>query len=260
MKRLSLFVLAALLLARPLNAQIAVYDPANTARNTISATIKEYLLETQRQQHTQIQKMARRLSAFADLRRFAVPDTPRWRTHGGDFLYANDVNDALIFGDPGGAAYLAVSHPVIGARALLGRLSPLALRSMTSRLATVELADAVAISAINDTGSLRFNGRKQELPAIDALEAQVIDPSDAQSTTAVLDKISGAVLIGARQRQARSQLLAALVEQLLVDSKRDRDADAAAMNLQLVTWRDRRAANEAFVAGTGDALRTWRQP
>ena len=42
--------------------------------------------------------------------------------------------------------------------------------------------------------------------------------------------------------------------------KRDRDADAAAMNMQLVTWRDRRAANEAFVAGTGDALRTWRQP
>jgi hypothetical protein len=32
------------------------------------------------------------------------------------------------------------------------------------------------------------------------------------------------------------------------------------MNMQLVTWRDAAAANEAFVAGTGDALRTWRQP
>jgi hypothetical protein len=178
----------------------------------------------------------------------------------GDFLYANGINDALIFGDPTGAAYLAVSHPVVSARALLGRLPPAAQRVMASRLATIELADAVAMSGLNDTGSLRFNGRKQELPAIDALESHVIDPSDTQSTTAVLDKISGAVLIGARQRQARSQLLAAFVEQLLVDSKRDRDADAAAMNMQLVTWRDRRAANEAFVAGTGDALRTWRQP
>ena len=65
---------------------------------------------------------------------------------------------------------------------------------MASRLATVELADAVAMSAINDTGSLRLNGRKQELPAIDALEAHVIDPSLEQSATAVLDKISGAVL------------------------------------------------------------------
>jgi hypothetical protein len=259
-RRLFLFALVVLVTGRPLTAQIAVYDPANTARNSISATFKEYLLEIQRQQHQRIRKMAQRLSAFADLQRFAVRDTPRWRTHGGDFIYANDVNDALIFGDPAGAAYAAVSHPVVTARALLGRLTPAAQRAIASRLATIELTDAVAISAINDTGSLRLNGRKQELPAIDALELQVIDPSDQQSATAVLDKISAAVLIGARQRQARSQLLAAFVEQLLVDSKRDRDVDATAMNMQLTTWRDRRAANEAFVAGTGDALRTWRQP
>jgi hypothetical protein len=31
------------------------------------------------------------------------------------------------------------------------------------------------------------------------------------------------------------------------------------LNMQIVQWRDGRAANEAFVAGTGDALRTWRQ-
>ena len=45
-----------------------------------------------------------------------------------------------------------------------------------------------------------------------------------------------------------------------MDSKRARDTEAAAMNMQLVTWRDRAAANAAFVAGAGDALRTWRQP
>ena len=78
--------------------------------------------------------------------------------------------------------------------------------------------------------------------------------------TAVLDKMSGAVLIAARQRQARAQLLAGIVEQLLVESKRARDTEAAAMNMQLVTWRDGRAANEAFVSGTASALNTWRQP
>jgi hypothetical protein len=30
--------------------------------------------------------------------------------------------------------------------------------------------------------------------------------------------------------------------------------------MQLVKWRDGRAANEAFVAGSAHALRTWRQP
>jgi hypothetical protein len=76
----------------------------------------------------------------------------------------------------------------------------------------------------------------------------------------VLDTISGAVLIGARQRQARTQLLTGIVEQLLVESKRARDADTAALNMQLTVWRDIQAANDAFVAGSGDALRTWRQP
>ena len=260
MRRLLLVLVVVAVAAQPARAQLSVYDPANTARNTISAIYQQYLLETEREQHAKLWAMARRLSAFADLRRYALLDVPRWRTHGGDFLYANGFNDALIFGDPRGAAYLAVSHPVLSARAALGRLTPTAQRTLASWLATVELADAAAISAINDTGSLRLNGRRQELQAIDALEAQVIDPSLEQSATAVLDKISGSVLLGTRQRQARSQLLTAFVEQLLVDSKRARDVDTTAMNMQLVTWRDSRAANAAFVAGTGDALRTWRQP
>ena len=51
-----------------------------------------------------------------------------------------------------------------------------------------------------------------------------------------------------------------IVEQLLTDTKRARDADAAAMNMQLTAWRDAQAANDAFVAGTSEALRSWRQP
>ena len=37
--------------------------------------------------------------------------------------------------------------------------------------------------------------------------------------------------------QARAQLLSGVVEQLLIDSKRARDTEAATMNMQLVTWR-----------------------
>ena len=50
------------------------------------------------------------------------------------------------------------------------------------------------------------------------------------------------------------------VEQLLTDSKRARDTDAIVMNMQLTAWRDGTAANDAFVRGSADALRTWRQP
>src|SRR5262245_13384594 len=116
MRSLLLLTVVVVAVVCPLNAQITVYDPANTARNAISATLKEYLLQTQQEQHAKLRQMARRLSVFADLRRFAVPDTPQWRIHRGEFLFANGINDALIGGDPAGAAYLAVSHPVVSAR------------------------------------------------------------------------------------------------------------------------------------------------
>jgi hypothetical protein len=255
---------AALLLiylaAPSVSAQLVVNDPAVTARNAITATVKEYLLNVQREQHSKLRRMATRLSMHTNLDKYALPDPPRWRTHGGDYLFAGPYNDALIFGDAGGAAYVELTHRLLSAAQGLSRLPANARRSLLARLATIELTDAAAIAATHDSGQLRLNGRRRELQAIDALETHVIDPSNEQSATAVLDKISGAVLIGARQRQARAQLLAGIVEQLLVEGKRARDSEAAAMNMRLVTWRDGRAANEAFVAGSADALRTWRQP
>jgi 3-dehydroquinate synthetase len=257
------FIISVLVIAvsAPASAQFVVHDAAVTFRNTLTATLKELLLWLQRDQHSQLRRMAQRLSLHTTLTKYAVPDPPKWRTHGGDdFLFAHTYTDALNFGDTSGAAYTNLTHPLVASRAALDRLGAAARRAMANRLATIEITDAATIAAAHDTGQLRLNGRKEELPAIDALEAHVIDPSNEQSATAVLDKISGAVLIGARQRQARVQLLAGVVEQLLVDSKRARDAEATAINMQLTTWRDAEAANKAFRLGSGDALRAWRQP
>jgi hypothetical protein len=241
-------------------AQLVVTDGAVTFRNAATAVAKEYLLRIQDEQHRKLRRMAQRLSLFTDLRKYVLEEPPRWRTHGGDYLFANPYNDALIFGDAAGSAYLSLVHPLVTSIDRLAQLPPTARRAIEARLATVDLTDAAAIAATHDTGQLRLNGRRRELQAINALEGHVVDPSNEQSATAVLDKISGASLIGARQRQARIQLLTGVLEQFLVDSKRARDTEAAMLGMQLTTWRDGRAANEAFMAGTGDALRTWRQP
>jgi len=261
MRRLVLILLVCVVSGIEIHAQIGVHDAAVTAKDRLIAVLQESLAALQNQEYSQLHKMARRLSVFSDLGKYVVPNPPRWRTHGSDrFRFTQAFNQALIDGDPTGAVYEAVSLPVTAAAALLDRLPPAARRAVTAQLATLDLADATAIAGVNETGQIRLSGRKNEQPSIDALQSDVVDPSNAQSATAVLEKISGAELIGARQRQARIQLLSAIVEQLLVDSKRDRDAETAAMNMQLVTWRDGEAANEAFVAGTGDALRSWRQP
>jgi hypothetical protein len=244
----------------PAEAQFVVHDAAVTTRNSVTAVVKENLLETQRLQHERLRRMATRLSAHTNLDKYAPSDPPRWRARNGNALYSQAFDDALVFGDPVGGAYMAVSHPVAAANGLLSHLTPAARQALVARLATLNVADAAVIAATHDTGQLRNNGRAHELRAIDALERHVIDPSVAQSATAVLDKVGGAVLIGARQRQARLQLLTGVVEQLLVDSKRARDAEAALVNMQVVTWRDAHYLNHAFGAGTGDALRTWRQP
>lgn len=245
------------------HAQVVVYDGAVTFRNSVTATLKEYLLTVQREQHSQLRRMARRLSMFTNLSKYTVPDAPRWRTHAWEnneaFLFSTAYHAALNYGDSGGSAYLGVSQPVLAAADALGRLTPAARRVLTAQLATLDVATAAVIAATHDTGQLRYNGRR-ELRAIEGLDQDVTNGSLEQSTTAVLDKISGAVLVGARQRQARTQLLSGFVEQLLVEGKRARDTEASAMNMQLVAWRDRQAVNAAFVAGSGDALRVWRQP
>ena len=245
------------------HAQIVVYDSAVTFRNSVTATLKEYLLTLQREQHRLLARMAQRLSMFTDLRKYTLPDAPRWRTHAWEnhevYLFSTAYHAALNYGDASGAAYLGISQPVLDAASALGRLTPTARRAITAQLATLDLADAAVIAATNDTGQLRYNGR-EELRAIEGLDRDVTNGSLEQSTTAILDKISGAVLIGARQRQARAQLLSGVVEQLLVEGKRARDTEASTMNMQLVAWRDGPAANTAFVAGSGEALRVWRQP
>ena len=244
-------------------AQIVVYDPAITIRNTTTAIVKELLANLQEQQRRQIRRMSRRLSLFTDLQKYQLPEPPRWRIHIFNdpeaVLFAGDYHAALNYGDASGNAFRGVTVPMIDARALFGEEDPTAVREFAARLATINVADATAISATNDTGHVRYNGRREQA-AIDQLDGDVLDPSDEQSATAVAEKLSGSALIAARQRQARSELLVGIVEQLLVDSKRSRDTETSLMNMQLTTWRISGPANTAFGAGVGDALRTWRQP
>src|SRR5207247_845153 len=106
----------------------------------------------------------------------------------------------------------------------------------------------------------RWRTRRSELNTIAALESDVSDGDQEQSTTAVLDKISAASLIRARQQETRMELLTALTEQLLVDSKRDRDTEAASMNMQLGRLNRGRAVAASLLAGSAADFRSWRQP
>lgn len=261
-RKLFVAVTTVLLLGVSSASAFVVIDPATLGKNVVTALLKGDILEVLDEQFTSIYRMARRLSVFADLRRFALPEPPMWRTHGSDdFLYSAEYNSALIFGDRTGAAYTDVTRPVTSVGDVLDDLTPDAKLAVLAQLATLDVADATGIAGLDQTGRLRLTGRKNEFFAIEALEAHVIDPSLEQSATAVLDKISGAVLVETRQKQARIQLLTAIVEQLIVDSKRARDTDVAALNMQLRRLRDYDdEGGGGLLTGASTALRSWRQP
>jgi hypothetical protein len=239
-----------------------VTDPVTTARNAVTAMLKNQLLDTLTEQGQRLDDMARRLSAFTNLDKYAVPDVPRWPVYAyHDFhLYANAYSAALNGGDPEGIAYVAVARARSSIGTDLSALPPAAAAAIAAQLATLDLADSTIIAGTDQNGRLRPQGTR-EMHAIDALERDVVDPSETQSATAVLDKISAAVLVEARQKQSRIQFLTAIVEQLIVDNKRARDTEAAVMNMQLGRLRSiDDEGGGSFLAGAAHDLRTWRQP
>jgi hypothetical protein len=97
--------------------------------------------------------------------------------------------------------------------------------------------------------------------AIDALEGDVVNGLPRyHEMTAILDKVAAGELIGRRQDMATNQLLSHALEQLLARSKRLRDTEAAAMNMQLLGMRDGRVAGASIIRGAANDLRSWRQP
>ena len=265
-KRLAVLALSGVLAAASVaHAQFAVFDAANTLRNSITAELKAHIFSVLGDEALQLQRIAKRLSDFTDLRKFATHDVPEWRIHLFQFeqyLFANGFNASLNYGDHSGAGFEDVARTRVAPAEELSALSgedDVAYQAIRAQLATLDAADSSIVIGADQNGQLRFNGRKEQA-AIDALEADVADPSEAQSTAAVLDKISGAGLIRARQQQARIEFLTAITEQLLVESKRARDTEAATMNMQLERLRWGQASNASLIAGAADALRTWRMP
>lgn len=257
MKRRVLVGLVLLVLGTtPASAQFAVIDPANLAQAILIVQRTQRHLEELREQYRTIVRMAQGLGRMDQYRTppFAIShhDAGRWS-------YGRPWIAALNSGDATGAAYWATTYP-LATPSMPARLSAGARRAFERQYATVEISDSVAMMGGHQVGIMRgYFGELQR--AVQALESDVLNSSSSyHEMTAILDKVAAGELLGRRLDMAANQLLSHALEQLLARSKRQRDTEAATLNMQLVTWRDGEAANRAFRAGTGHALATWRQP
>lgn len=247
----------AVLMPAPSQAQIPVIDPANLQQTILIAERTWQHYNELRRQYETIQGMAR---ALGNMDRFRISPIAITTHDPGRWQYGRSWIQALNAGDPTGAAYFANALPLLRPSVTPRQLSAAGRRAFESRYATIEITDSVATMAGHQVALARsYHGRLQE--AVDALQGDVVNGlSRFHEMTAVLDKIAAGELLGRRQDMVSNQLLSHALEQLLARSKRQRDTEASVLNMELTTWRDGAAANAAFGAGTGDALRTWRQP
>ena len=255
--RLALTLAVVTLAAAPARAQLAVIDPSNLEQAVLIAQRTQRHLEELTAQHRTILRMSQGLGNMEGYRMPPISgarhDPSRW-SHVGPWLRG------LNSGDPTGAAYAAVTVPLETSSQLPAGMTPRAQRTFSRQLATIEIADSVAMMASHQVGVIRqYSDRLQQ--SVQGLEEDVMNGLlRYHELTAILDKVAGAELLGRRQDMAANQLLSHAIEQLLARGKRLRDAEAATMNMQLETWRQGESANNAMVKGTSDALRTWRQP
>jgi hypothetical protein len=256
-RRILLSLVFLMLMVTPGFAQLAVIDPANLVQATLIARRMQQHYEELRNQYLTILRMARGLGSMDGYRIPTIPitshDASRWE-------YGRPWIQALNSGDAAGTAYLSTALPVLRPTVTPARLTAAARRALEKQYATIEITDSVAMMGGHQVALARgYHGQLQQ--AVQDLEADVLNGLRRyHEMTTILDKIAAGELLGRRQDMLANQLLSHALEQLLARGKRLRDTEAVQMNMQLVTWRDARAANHAFVAGSGEALRTWRQP
>lgn len=256
-RRIWVSLVVVTLLAAPAYAQLVVIDPANLAQVILIARRAQQQLDELQAQYRTILRMAQGLG---NMDRYRIPTIAITRHDPSRWEYGRPWIQGLNSGDPTGAAYWATTVPLQRPDAAPSRLTAAARRAFERQYATIEITDSVAQMGGHQVALVRgYHGQLQQ--AVQALESDVLNGLPRfHEMTAILDKVAAGELLARRQDMAANQLLSHALEQLLARSKRLRDTEASTVNMQLVTWRDGRGANDAFVAGTGDALRTWRQP
>lgn len=247
-----LSAVAVALFSSAASAQFVVYDPTNY----IQALARYAQLLTQYRFWV---AQARRLPV--DLASRYRLDPVRWRPHDiATYNYARAILAALNAGDAAGTSYDAGTERLTNLDDSLSLVPPDLRVRLQTIYGSIQLGDSVAKRAIDQIGATRSNGRVA-LTTIQNMEDDAVAGSDDFHTqTALLNKINGASVLALRLNETTTQLQLNILEQLLVQNKRDRDAEAQTMNAHLFQWRYGQAYGRDLFSRTAASLDSWRQP
>ena len=163
----------------------------------------------------------------------------------------------------GGAAvsgYSSASVPLHPYGPKVSGLAPDELSKAASFYAAAELADGTNIHSMETVGMLRGNATAVER-SIENLTNDSLSLDPAMNTEiAVLNKINAASVAGLRMTRDTNRALLSVLEQQIVRSKRERDAQASEINAQIVRLErgdEAKAENTATITQSLQSFR-WR--
>lgn len=271
-KRLAILVVAAgVLLPVVARAQFGgvVYDPTNYSnavlryrqlvqqlvqlRQTYQQILNQYNLAVQMAKN--IKNMpARYRATFSDWRSFTATD-----------LYGNTGG---WVGAANGAGAQNVSHGyeqatiplLLYSKSDLEAIHPIDVRNLRAVYASVQLADGANVSALTVAGSLRANAQRMQ-QQIANLEQDSLSPDPGLNTeVGVLNKMNASQVLTLRTLQDANNLRVAALEQQVLASKRQRDADAANLNFTIQLRQQATENLASFNSHLGQSLASYRLP
>ena len=245
---------------------ITVFDPSVYAEAITEVTklVQQYnqLVQTYQMitnQYNQMLWMAKMLpSNLAQFRAIPTPwflssATNTFGTTGG---WISGINTGTNV--PGGYQNATDPLPVYGAA--LGNVPANQLSRLQKHYATIELADGANQDGMETVGTLRLNAPEVEA-AIQSLERVTLDSDpDYNTEIAVLNKINVASVIALRNSQDTNKLLTALAEQQFVESKRQRDSEAQAVNNHIAFMANGRTYLSSQKSNASAAMMSFQMP
>jgi hypothetical protein len=157
------------------------------------------------------------------------------------------------------AAYRSATIPLQNYAAIWATLTSAQQDQLGRAYGSVEISDAAAMNALRQVGVIRSNSEATNA-AIGRLAADASSNSPELNTeVGVLNQVSAAGVIAARQQENTNQLLTALVDQQVAQSKLQRDAIATAISAD-VAARQNAGQNTTAIWGGTTAARLVRLP
>jgi len=254
MKRLIVAGVLVLFLAAPAGAFVVI-DHGVLFQQATLADLRGKIRDIVTENGHLIRRMGRRLTVFVDMMRYAPQGQPLWRTRQGESTVPG-VSAYMDSLNLGGDATEAITVPMLDAERALLLLDLKRAEALRVKLANAQLDQSILAVGTDATGRERSR-RKLEKANLEELEKDVLNGS--LGTSARLDVLASANVIERRQMATQIKLQIALLEQLIAQTKanRDREAEAASQ------WLNRPQKNEGdagLAYRSANDLRTWRLP